>query len=179
MAPPFCCKASIPFCARVCFSKEGEQLSLSDALYTQQGGKILERVNEHVECCYFQYASPLALVSGRDTCYLKVRKNLASGDKQEGFILSYRSTKRGDCPPNKDFVRLEFRGAHLIEPLPDGEQGFLYTYIQHVHILHSLHLYQYIYIIYTYSMCLSDSVFTTVGCCLCCILHFPDMSFVY
>jgi hypothetical protein len=37
-----------------------------------------------------------------------------------------------DCPPHKDYVRIEFEGAHMITPLKD-RKGFTYTYIQHVH----------------------------------------------
>ncbi|CAF1196386.1 unnamed protein product [Adineta steineri] len=78
------------------------------------------------EFCYFQYASPSALISPRDTCYLKVRRNLANG-----FLLSYRSI---DHPEAIDlsgkFVRTIFKGAHLIEATDNGN-GFRYTYIQY------------------------------------------------
>lgn len=89
-------------------------------------GRIFERVDDQAELCYFQYASPIFFVSGRDTCYIKMRRDLDDG----GFILSYRSIRHDDCPPHKDYVRLEFEGAHMITPLKDSK-GFTYTYIQH------------------------------------------------
>jgi hypothetical protein len=58
-----------------------------------QDGRIFERVDDQAELCYFQYASPIFFVSGRDTCYIKMRRDLDDG----GFILSYRSI-RHDVP---------------------------------------------------------------------------------
>jgi hypothetical protein len=58
-----------------------------------QDGRIFERVDDKAELCYFQYASPIFFVSGRDTCYIKIRRDLDDG----GFILSYRSI-RHDVP---------------------------------------------------------------------------------
>jgi hypothetical protein len=43
-----------------------------------------------------------------------------------------------DCPPHRDYVRLEFEGAHMITPLEDG-RGFTYAYIQHVRTLLHAH----------------------------------------
>ena len=66
------------------------------------------------------------MISPRDTCYIKVRRNLPNG-----FILSYRSI---DVPEGRDptgkFVRTTFQSAHLIEKL-DNINGFRYTYLQH------------------------------------------------
>jgi hypothetical protein len=56
-------------------------------LLGRQGGRIVERIDKRTELCYFQYSSPVFFVSGRDTCYVKVRRDLPGG----GFILSYRS----------------------------------------------------------------------------------------
>ncbi len=75
---------------------------------------------------FSRYASPSILIAPRDTCYIKVRRNLANG-----FILSYRSI---DLPEATDasgkFVRTIFKGAHLIETTDNGN-GFLYTYLQY------------------------------------------------
>ena len=66
------------------------------------------------------------LISPRDTCYIKVRRNLPNG-----FLLSYRSI---DLPEGRDasgkFVRTIFKGAHLIEKL-EQSNGFRYTYLQY------------------------------------------------
>lgn len=74
----------------------------------------------------FRYASPSIFVAPRDTCYIKIRRNLVNG-----FILSYRSI---DLPEATDasgkFVRTIFRGAHLIETT-DKDNEFRYTYIQY------------------------------------------------
>ena len=66
------------------------------------------------------------LIAPRDTCYIKVRRDLPNG-----FILSYRSI---DVPEARDstgrFVRTTFKGAHLIET-NEKNDGFLYTYLQY------------------------------------------------
>ncbi|CAF1183737.1 unnamed protein product [Adineta steineri] len=95
------------------------------ALYLD--GRIVRKNDDgRSEICYFQYASPSILTSGRDMCYIKVRRNL-----DNGFILSYRSV---DIPEAIDssgkFVRATYKGAHLIETSKDAP-GFLYTYLQY------------------------------------------------
>ena len=73
-----------------------------------------------------RYASPSVLISPRDTCYIKVRRNLP-----HGFLLSYRSIDLPEISdPTKKFVRTVFKGAHLIEKT-DQERGFRYTYLQY------------------------------------------------
>lgn len=75
---------------------------------------------------FFRYASPSIFISARDTCYIKVRRDL-----DNGFLLSYRSI---DLPEMIDstgkFVRTIFKGAHLIEKV-DDINGFRYTYLQY------------------------------------------------
>ena len=65
-------------------------------------------------------------IAPRDTCYIKVRRDLPNG-----FILSYRSV---DLPEARDstgkFVRTHFKGAHLIERA-EQDNGFTYTYLQY------------------------------------------------
>jgi hypothetical protein len=74
----------------------------------------------------FRYASPSIFISPRDTCYIKIRRNLVNG-----FILSYRSIDLPEATdPSGKFVRTVFKGAHLIEKTDDGE-GFRYTYLQY------------------------------------------------
>jgi hypothetical protein len=74
----------------------------------------------------FRYASPSILIAPRDTCYIKVRRNLPNG-----FILSYRSIDLPEArDPSGKFVRTIFQGAHLIETNDRGN-GFRYTYIQY------------------------------------------------
>jgi hypothetical protein len=74
----------------------------------------------------FRYASPSILIAPRDTCYIKVRRNLPNG-----FILSYRSIDLPEArDPSGKFVRTIFQGAHLIETNNRGD-GFRYTYIQY------------------------------------------------
>ncbi|UJR11092.1 hypothetical protein I4U23_015274 [Adineta vaga] len=90
-------------------------------------GRILRKNDGgRSELCYFQYASPSILIAPRDTCYIKVRRNLPNG-----FILSYRSV---DLPEARDisgkFVRTIFKGAHLIETT-DKDNSFRYTYLQY------------------------------------------------
>lgn len=65
-------------------------------------------------------------ISPRDTCYIKVRRNLPNG-----FLLSYRSIDVPEASdPTKKFVRTVFKGAHLIERT-DRAKGFRYTYLQY------------------------------------------------
>jgi hypothetical protein len=76
--------------------------------------------------CFSRYASPSILISPRDTCYIKVRRNLVNG-----FVLSYRSIDVPEATdPSGKFVRTTFKGAHLIETTEKGN-GFLYTYLQY------------------------------------------------
>lgn len=73
-----------------------------------------------------RYASPSILIAPRDTCYIKIRRNLVNG-----FILSYRSIDRPETiDTSGKFVRTNFKGAHLIET-NDNNNGFIYTYIQY------------------------------------------------
>ena len=73
-----------------------------------------------------RYASPSLLIAPRDTCYIKVRRDLPNG-----FLLSYRSV---DLPEARDptgkFIRTTFKGAHLIEK-SEKDEGFRYTYLQY------------------------------------------------
>nr|ACD54782.1 unknown [Philodina roseola] len=93
-------------------------------------GRILKKNEDGHQLNVFfsssRYASPSIFIAPRDTCYLKVRRNLSNG-----FILSYRSI---DLPEGRDesgkFVRTIFKGAHLIEKT-EKNTGFRYTYIQH------------------------------------------------
>ncbi|CAF1317218.1 unnamed protein product [Adineta ricciae] len=89
-------------------------------------GRIIRKNDDRSEFCYFQYASPSMFIAPRDTCYIKVRRDLPNG-----FILSYRSV---DLPEARDstgkFVRTHFKGAHLIERA-EQDNGFTYTYLQY------------------------------------------------
>jgi len=89
------------------------------------GGKVIAKIDDATEVCYFQYSPAMFLVSGRDSCYVKTRRTLDNG----AFLLSYRTVEHEAAPVTKEYVRLDIRGAHLIEP--EGK-GILYTYIQHL-----------------------------------------------
>lgn len=91
-----------------------------------KGGKVVEKVNDKTEVCHFQYDPAMMLMSARDVCYVKTRRDLDNG----AFLLSYRSVEHEGAPVTKDFVRMELQGANLIQPRPEG--GILYTYIQHL-----------------------------------------------
>jgi hypothetical protein len=49
----------------------------------------VSKVNAKTEVCYFQYDPAMMLMSGRDVCYVKTRRDLDNG----GFILSIRSVE--------------------------------------------------------------------------------------
>lgn len=83
-------------------------------------------MDDKTEVCHFQYAPAMFLVSAREVCYVKTRRDLDNG----AFLISYRSVAHEGAPETKEHVRMDLRGAHLIEPRPEG--GLLYTYIQHV-----------------------------------------------
>jgi hypothetical protein len=57
--------------------------------YYLQGGKVVEKVNDKTEVCHFQYDPAMMLMSARDVCYVKTRRDLDNG----AFLLSYRSVE--------------------------------------------------------------------------------------
>jgi hypothetical protein len=100
------------------------------------GGFSIIKHSPTVEICYFQYKSGSFLVSPRDCCYIKARKNLFHSDgSARGVLLSYRSIPLN--PPNElspdkssKFERTTFSGAHLLE-FTEKHGEFRYSYIQH------------------------------------------------
>lgn len=89
--------------------------------------KIVTIRNTRIEIPYIsRYASPSMFIAPRDTCYIKVRRNLPNG-----FLLSYRSIDLPEASdPTGKFVRTIFKGAHLIEKI-DERHAFRYTYLQY------------------------------------------------
>jgi hypothetical protein len=58
-------------------------------IFYLQGGKVVEKVNDKTEVCHFQYDPAMMLMSARDVCYVKTRRDLDNG----AFLLSYRSVE--------------------------------------------------------------------------------------